>query len=485
MRLDKGFLEKVLPEALVLHGVVSDISLKCVVNSRSVDSVSLFFALKGAKVDGHFFIDQALKKAAGVVISYENKDLVKGLLSSLRKEVLIIAVPDTLVALVALSTAWRAQFSYPVAAITGSLGKTTTKQLTAHILACAGKNYLVGEGNLNTLIGVAMMISLMDASYDGALFEVGISLPGEMEKIIEMLNPTTGLITCIAHAHTQGLGGVEGIAVEKRKLFKKFGPDNIGIIHGDQPLLSAVSYPYPVIKFGMKTTNQVQARKITEDGESLSFVLKIYDKKYYLTSLKNHQGFVKNILASTALAHQLGVDDAVIVEAIKTLPVCGQRFESLPIKNRRGMVIDDCYNASPESVKAALLAFQSIKTPGKKIAVLGDMLELGENSGFWHRQIGRFLRRVTTLDHLILVGEQVIWIEKTAPLGITIEKVASWQDAVLKLSATIEDDAVVLVKGSHGMQLHNLVSEFVDRQVQIEHYGNKNSAQASSGTRSS
>lgn len=485
MRLDRGFLEKVLPEAQVLHGAITDKYLKCVVDSRAVDSNSLFFALKGAKVDGHFFIDQALKKAAGVVVSFENKDVVEVIISSLKKEILVIAVSDTLAALVALGTAWRAQFSYPVAAITGSLGKTTTKQLTAHMLACAGKKYLVAEGNLNTLIGVAMMISLMDESYDGALFEVGISLPGEMEKIIEMLNPTTGLITCIAHAHTQGLGSVEGIAIEKRKLFKKFGSDNIGIIYGDQPLLSAVSYPYPIIRFGMKTTNQIQARKITEYGDSLSFVLKIYNKKYHLTGLRNHQGLIKNILASTALAHQLGVEDAVIVQAIKTLPVCGQRFELLPLKKYGGVVIDDCYNASPESVKAALLAFQSIKSSGKKIAVLGDMLELGENSAFWHRQIGRFLRRVTTLNQLILVGEHVSWIEKTAPLGITIEKVSSWQDAVLKLSATLEDDAVVLVKGSHGMQLHNLVSEFVDRQVQIEHYGNKNSAQTSSGTRSS
>ncbi len=465
MRLDEGFLKKVLPQAEVLHGVIPPTSLVCVVDSRILKKDHLFFALEGNKVDGHSFVGQVLEKAAGVVIAASKKHLITPLLPLLKKEALIIAVPDPLEALVALATAWRARFTYPVAAITGSVGKTSTKEMTAHMLACAGKKYSASQGTLNTLIGVAMTISKMDETHEAALFEVGINKQGEMEKIIEMLNPTTGVITCVAHSHMEGLGTIADIAAEKRLLFKKFSSENIGIVQGDQPLLSTVAYPYPVIRFGLKTTNQIQARKIKEEGSSLSFVLKLYDKKYPVTISKNHRGVVNNILASTALAHQLGVSDAAILQAIQTLPVCPQRFEVCPLKNYRGVLIDDCYNASPESVKAALLAFQSIETTGKKIAVLGDMLELGENSSFWHRQIGRFLRRVSSLHHLILVGEQVKWIEKTAPLGITVEKVLSWQDAVSKLSATLGDDAVVLVKGSRGMQLHNVVAKFVDKQA--------------------
>lgn len=467
MRLDEGFLNKVLPEAQILQGAVSSQQLFFAVDTRVLTAQSLFFALQGSKVDGHSFIEEALEKAAGAVVALDKKDTVQVLLKKKPSKKLVIAVPDPFAALVALAAAWRSTFSYPVAAITGSVGKTSTKQITAHMLTCAGRKYLIGEGNLNTLIGVALTISKMDDTYEGALFEVGISKQGEMVQIVQMLKPTTGVVTCVAHSHMEGLGSVGSIATEKRMLFKFFSADNIGIVQGDQPLLSTVSYHHPVIRFGLKTTNQIQARKVKEENGSLAFVMKLYDKKFPLTLAKSHTGLLNNILASTALAYQLGVSDEAIVQGIQTLPSCSQRFEFCSLKQYKGTLIDDCYNASPESVKAALLAFESIKSHGKKIVVLGDMLELGENSPFWHRQIGRFLRKVSTLNHIILVGQQVKWVEKTAPFGITVDKVASWQDAVSKLSATLEDDAVVLVKGSRGMQLHNVVAEFVDKQVQI------------------
>jgi UDP-N-acetylmuramoyl-tripeptide--D-alanyl-D-alanine ligase len=461
MRLDERFLKTAVPTACVIQGNCAQ-ELTYAVDTRSLKVGQLFFALPGARVDGHIFLKDALEKSSGVVIAADRKHLLPSVIAP---EKLVITVEDPLQALVALATAWRARFSYPVAAVTGSIGKTSTKEITAHFLACAGKKYLVSRGNLNTVLGVAMTISHMDDSYEGALFEVGINARGEMDTIIQMLNPTTGIITCIAHSHLEGLGSLADIAMEKRALFKKFTSENIGIVSGDFPLLSAVSYCHPVIRFGFKTINQVQARKLVEKDGTLSFVLKLYDHKYPITVTKTHRGFVNNILAAATLAHRLGVSDEVIVEGIRTLPACAQRYERCRLKDFKGILIDDCYNASPESMKAALLAFESEKGTGKKIAVLGDMLELGQNSSFWHRQIGRFLRRVTTLQHLILVGDQVKWIEKTAPQGITIEKVASWQDAVSKLSATLEDHAVVLVKGSRGIQLQNVVAKFVDKQV--------------------
>ena len=466
MRLDADFLKKVLPEAEVLQGTLPLEQVTFAVDTRLLRTDSLFFALSGNKVDGHEFLSEALQKAAGVVVAAGKKDMVTKALSALTASKLVIVVPDTLEALVALATAWRLTFNFPVAAITGSVGKTTTKEITAHMLACAGKKYLVSEGNQNTLLGVAMTISKMDDTYEGALFEVGINKQGEMARIVQMLQPTTGVITCVAHSHIEGLGSVAGVATEKRMLFKYFGPESIGIIQGDQPLLSAVSYPHPVIRFGLKTTNQVQARKVKQQDGCLSFVLKLYHIKFPIVLTKSHTGLLNNILASAALAHHLGVSDTVMMQAIQTLPVCSQRFEFCPLKTYKGTLIDDCYNASPESVKAALLALESVRTKGKKIAVLGDMLELGQNSSFWHRQIGRFLRKVPTLSHLILVGNEVKWVEKTAPVGIKVEKVTCWKDAVSKLSATLEDNAVVLVKGSRGIELHNVVAQFVDKQVQ-------------------
>ena len=466
MHFDAQWLKKILPEAVVVQGTF-DQSVTFSVDSRTLEKDQLFFALSGNKVDGHTFLQQALEKSAGVVIAADKQSLLAPLLNDVSKEKIIIIVPDTLKALVALASAWRSQFSYPIAAITGSVGKTTTKELTAHILAHAGKKFLVGQGNLNTEIGVALTISRMSDQHEGALFEVGISKQGEMAKIIAMLRPTTGLITCIAHSHMEGLGSLAAIAHEKRMLFSQFSSENIGIVNGDQPLLAGVSYHHPIIKFGFKITNNIQARKIKEHDGALSFFLKLYDKKYALALTENHRGMLQNTIASVALAHQLAVSDAAIIEALRQIPVRKRRFELCSLKNYRGILIDDCYNASPESMKAVLNALESMKTAGKKIAVLGDMLELGEKSSFWHRQIGRFLRKISSLNHIILVGENVAWIEKTAPSSITIERVLVWQDAVSKLSATLGSDAVVLVKGSRGMQLHNVVAEFVDTQVHI------------------
>lgn len=461
MRLDELFLKTVVPGAFLLQGNCTQ-EVTFAVDTRFLQPGNIFFALPGARVDGHSYVKEALEKASGVVVAAEKRHLLPAQIS---KEKIVIVVPDTLQALVALATAWRAQFSYPVAAVTGSMGKTSTKEITAQMLTCAGKKYLVSCGNYNTVLGVAMTISQMSDAHEGALFEVGIQKKGEMDRIVQMLNPTTGVITCIAHSHMEGLGSLAEIAAEKRALFKKFSSENIGIVSGDFPLLSAVSYSHPVIRFGFKTVNQVQARKIKEELGALSFTLKLYDKKYQVSLAQNHRGLVNNVLASATLAHLLGASGEAIIEGIRTLPARSQRYEVCRLRDFKGILIDDCYNASPESMKAALLAFESEKSSGKKIAVLGDMLELGQNSSFWHRQIGRFLRRVPTLKHLILVGNQVEWIEKTAPHGITIEKVASWQDAVSKLSATLEDDAVVLVKGSRGMQLQNVVAKFVDKQV--------------------
>jgi len=460
MQLDAVFLKSVVPDVRVLHGTVPA-ALTFAVDTRSLVKGQLFFALPGARVDGHSYLQEALEKGSGVVIA---ADKIALLPKTIPVHALVLAVSDPLDALIAWATAWRSRFTYPVAAVTGSVGKTTTKEIAAHMLSCAGKRYLVSRGNLNTVLGVAMTISQMDDSHDGAIFEVGIQKKGEMERIIKMLNPTTGVITCIAHSHMEGLGSLADIAAEKRGIFKKLSSDSIGIISGDYPLLSAVSYSHPVIRFGFKTTNQIQARKLSVQGTHLTFVLKLYDRKYNITLMQNHRGLVNNILAAATLAHHLGASDEAIVRAAETIPVRSQRYEVCSLRNFKGILIDDCYNASPESMKAALLAFESEKAGGKKIAVLGDMLEL-HNSPFWHRQIGRFLRRVPTLNHLILVGNQVEWIEKTAPQGLIIERVPRWEDAVSKLSATLEDNAVVLVKGSRGIQLQNVVAQFVDKQV--------------------
>ena len=240
--------------------------------------------------------------------------------------------------------------------------------------------------------------------------------------------------------------------------FQYFKEDNIGIINGDQPLLAHVSYSHPVIKFGSKTTNQIQARKIKQGSDCVSFILKLYGQKYKISLKTNHNGAVYNTLAAVALAYMLKVPAQAIITAIQMPVVVAGRFEHRPLKNGNGIMINDCYNASPESMKAALLALQKIETSAQKIAILGDMGELGINSPFWHRQLGRFLRKVPSLGRVILVGSLVEWTKKTIPVSLAIDHVANWQEAAKLLETRLPNDSLILVKGSRVMGLDNLVT---------------------------
>jgi UDP-N-acetylmuramoyl-tripeptide--D-alanyl-D-alanine ligase len=169
-------------------------------------------------------------------------------------------------------------------------------------------------------------------------------------------------------------------------------------------------------------------------------------------------GVVFNVLTATAAAHWLGVSDDIIIRAIQKPCVVAGRFEERAVSDNRGILINDCYNANPESMKAALLAFQQIETKSPKIAIIGDMLGLGVNSPFWHRQVGRFLRKVPSLNKVILVGNLVTWVKKTAPVGLRVEIVGTWQEAVQKIESELIAKPTILVKGSRAIGLDNLVS---------------------------
>ena len=456
MRFDKSFITKTLPDMSIAFGHFPE-NATFSIDSRDIKPGDIFVALKGVDHDGHEFVAQALKKgASGAIIAESKKDILTGIKDLETK--LILLVKDPLEAFVQLAARWRLQFNYPVIAITGSVGKTSTKEFLSQIMALAGKNYLVSHGNQNTKIGLALNMLRMKKEHELAIFEIGISRRGEMSELANLLRPTSAAITNIGHQHMDGLGSLNDIALEKRDVFKYFTEDSIGIINGDQPILAHVSYQHPVIKFGSKTTNQIQARKMRVSGSHISFVLKIYKKKYSIVLDHPHVGAVFNVLTATAAAHWLGISDEVIITAIQKPCIVEGRFEERAINGARGMLINDCYNANPESMKAALLAFQQIETKSPKIAILGDMLGLGVNSPFWHRQVGRFLRKVPSLTKVILVGNLVAWVKKTAPVGLRVEVVGSWQEAQQKIELELDAKPAVLVKGSLAMGLGNLVS---------------------------
>lgn len=464
MRFDEQFIKDTIKDALILGKNFPE-DVRFSVDTRTLQKGDIFIAMQGAHIDGHAYVNDAISNgAAGLVIAHSDQAVLKKIDAKTIASLLIIVVPNPLEALIQLAIAWRSQFTAPVVAITGSVGKTSTKEILTNILTLQGTNFLTSHGNQNTKIGVSLNTLRLRPEHQMAIFEVGINKRGEMAEISRILRPTTAIITGIGHCHMEGLGSLADIALEKRDVFKHFTEQSIGIVNGDQAALAQVSYTHPVIKFGAKTTNQIQARKIRVHSDSVTCVIKIYKEKHVVSLPKPHTGIVFNALAAAGAAHLLGVPNAIIIKAIQLPLQVPGRFEQRDLTSYKGVMINDCYNANPESMKAALLAFENIETKAQKIAILGDMLELGVNSPFWHRQLGRFLRKVSSLNTVILVGDMIKWTKKTAPVGLAVEIVPTWSAAIEKLQTKLNDESVVLVKGSRGMGLSNLVDAFTEKQ---------------------
>lgn len=459
MLIDFDFLSKNVKHSQLQNGPFSPES-SFVVDSRNVSLGDVFIALQGERVDGHDFIDQALQRGAcGFILSLEKKEFLLKKYQSEFADKTILFAPDTLQALFDLAHAWRMQFCYPVVAITGTVGKTTTKEMVRNILKLTDLKYIVSSGNQNTLIGISLNILKMRQDHQVAVFELGIAQRGSMKKLVELLRPTYSLITAIGHGHTQGLGGMDVVSHEKREIFSCFSDRDIGIINGDQPELADISYIHPVIRFGRKTINQIQARKITIDKNMVSFIAKIYNKRYEVVLPSCNESRVMNALAAMSIGYVLGISNDILISGVSQPVIVPGRFEILPHASG-SMIIHDGYNSNPESVKASLLAFEKYQTDKKKVVVLGDMLELGEQSPFWHRQLGRLLHKVSAVNHVVLIGKEIEWTKKSLPLGMKSSLFATIDDSFDTLkNMLLQKDKVFLFKASNSLKFSDLIKK--------------------------
>ena len=441
MFFNNDFIKKIIPEVIV-SGLVSKIP-EVAVDSRICKKGDIFFALKGKEKNGHDFALEAIANGADVVvIDQEHSHLEKSFTAA---EVVVIIVPDTYLALVSLAKAWRQQFDIKFVGITGSVGKTTTKEILASICRLNKFNCLVSSGNYNTEVGLAITLFKLRLEHQLAILEMGISQRGEMAKLVDLVNPDIAAITALAHSHVAGLGSITDISIEKRTIFSNFKPDNIGIVNGDHPLLGSTGYTHPVVRFGSKTTNQIQARKVRVDSYGAKFLIKLYKNKYDIFIKHGNLATINNAIAAASVAKVLGIPDKIIIEALNTEFEIKGRFQFKEIP--KGLLIDDCYNANPESMKNALLAFEAIKTSDRKIAILGDMNELGIDSPYWHRQVGRVLRKTSSIDKIFLVGNMIKHAQETMPLSQEFVCLEKWQDVLRELEK--EDKSVLLlIKGS-------------------------------------
>jgi len=426
------------------QGEVSAVST----DSRTVAAGQLFVPLRGERFDGHDFIGQVIDKGITVVLADEalKRDVASG--------ATVITVPDTLRALGDLAAAFRRRFTLPVVAITGSNGKTTTKEMLATILDQTGSG-LKTSGNLNNLIGLPQMLFRLDAGHRWAVLEMGMSEPGEIDRLAEIAAPQTGIVLNAFPAHLESMKSVEGVARAKGELLLRLPSGGCAIVNADDPLIARQPSTAGVrrLTFGLADAD-VRATEITSLGtEGQQFQLHLGENTcpVILRSFGRHA--IYNALAAAAAAYSLGLSQEVIRRGLERFRPYDKRFQ---LEQLSGLVlIDDSYNANPASMDAALGTLGELKGDQRAFVALGDMLELGSNENELHRALGVQAARVA--DRLYLYGELTAHTADGAlSAGMDaadIIRASCHEEIVTDIMGHAEAGDFVLVKGSRGMRM--------------------------------
>ena len=420
-------------------------------DSRTVQPGDLFIPLRGDKFDGHDYLTQAIQRGAAACLSEE---MIGGLL------VPVVKVSDTLKALGDLAAAMRRQFAGPVIGITGTSGKTTCKEMLAAILEHLGPG-LKSAGNFNNLIGVPLTLFGLEHEHRWAVVEMGMSARGEIARLAEIAAPNIGLITNIGAGHLEHFEGIPGVARAKGELFISLPADGVALINADDPEVRMLPVANGVRKilFGVSSEASIRADRITAHNGSVSFDLKIDGvvQRVILPLPGRHN--VANALGAAAVATVLGVGLKEIAAGLKAFKPCPGRMELLELPEDI-VVLEDSYNANPLSVHAALDALHDLSSPGRRIAVLGDMLELGPSAQELHHQIGAIAAK--RADWLFTYGALAEEIARGAIAeGLPSDKVFvanSHDELAARLVEMLQAGDRVLIKGSRGMRMEKVTA---------------------------
>ena len=430
------------------------------IDSRTIKEGELFVAIKGDRFDGHDFVPEAIKRGAwGAIVERSALESKYASLGGLKN---IIAVEDTLHSLQEMSAAHRKKFSLPLVGITGSNGKTTTKEMLACILRQKGP-VLKNEGNLNNHIGVPLTLMGLNAGHKTAVVEMGMSGPGEIKMLTRLVMPTVGVITNIGPAHLEFLGSMDMVVQAKGELLENMEPNSIVVLNADDRYFEALKTKFngSMITFGIDNPADVTAVDIRQEKNITDFNIRSGDSavRVRLQAVGRHN--VYNALAAAAAALAVGMPLESVKYGLEDFSPIAMRSELKQIKGR--LVLEDCYNANPRSMEAALDTLVSLRQGGKIIAVLGDMLELGEASGDAHRAIGAAAARLG-VDLLITVGPLSKLIGDGArEAGMPRERVVgarSNADAAAILRERSQNGDVILIKGSRAVKMEKILEEF-------------------------
>jgi len=420
-------------------------------DSRTLRPGNLFIPLRGPHFDGHDYLSQAVSRGAAASLTEE---VVSGL------PIPVIQVPDTLIALGDMAAACRRRFDAPVVGVTGSVGKTTTKEMLSNILALSRPG-LKSAGNFNNLVGLPKSLLELNQQHHWAVLEMGMSRRGEIARLTEIAAPTVGILTNIGPAHLEELQDLAGVARAKGELFANLPPGGTAVINGDDPWAAGLPVANGVrrLLFGMDANAQVRAENVSVEAEGCRFRLVLPAGAWTLRLPLAGRHNVINALAAAAGAWALNIPGEQIVAGLQNCTPSRGRLEQIPLGNGV-LLLEDTYNANPLSVAAALQTLAELAGGGKRIAVIGDMLELGAAAAEWHREIGLEVAR--RADFLIALGDHAADLVGGARAGGMpsghARKVAGHEQAVAQLSSWIEPGARILVKGSRGMTMEKVTA---------------------------
>lgn len=435
----------------------SDVQINYITtDSREAGSGMLFVPIAGERFDGHDFIKNAFEQGASAVITH--KDIAP------EEGKVIIRVEDTFKAFGDIAAYHKAKYKIPTVAVTGSVGKTTTKDMISGVMETTYKT-LKTQGNFNNEIGVPITVLSQEKDHEAAVIEMGMSAFGEIERLASIVRPDIAVITNIGMSHIENLGSREGIFKAKMEVTKLFDEKNVLIVNGDDDYLSTLENDtYRIVFYGINNDkNSVYAEDIQNFGvKGIRFTACVDGEKYQIEVNVAGEHNIYNALAAICVGRELKIPMEKIIEGIRGFKLTKMRMS---VSEINGMtVINDCYNASPDSVNAALRVLKSMKSR-RRVAVLGDILEMGDYAKDAHYDLGKSVVDCGA-DMLIAVGsnakymaqgakdskmQNVIWFENT-------------DEANEHVSGILEKGDAVLIKASRGMHFENILKTIEEEQ---------------------
>ena len=431
----------------LLQGEGSALITGVTTDSRAVSAGQLFIPRTGERFDGHAYIGSALSSgAAGCLTARTPETLLPGKL--------YVRVADTRLALKALAAWYRSRFTLPVVQITGSAGKTTTKEMVAAVLS---RRYdtLKTQANFNNDIGTPLTLLGLAPQHQAAVIETGMNHFGEIRYLGEMVRPDIAVITNVGDAHIENLGNTrQGILRAKCEIFEHLSPDGIAVLNGDDPLLNTVALPQTILRCGRGENCNVRVTDVDDRGiEGIACTVTTDKASYRLATASPGSFMIYPMAMAAAIGEVLGLTGEEIAAGVAAYVPTGSRMHLIRLPEGR-LLIDDCYNANPQAMEEALKLL-AVTPARRRAAVLGDMGELGELTVSAHRAIG-VLTGELHLDSVIAIGEKARDIASAAP---NARWYASVDDAMPVIRAAFTEGTAVLVKASHAMHFENIVKE--------------------------